>query len=70
MMRKLILLILCLSLSGCGTVWRTVYVPDGTAVRLRQDVKNVKIWAKDSDGEFVPGKITLSEGWFCLPKGE
>ena len=69
MMRNLALLILILSLSGCGVIWtRTVYIPDGTAVRLRQPVKNVKIWAKDKDGEFVQGRITLPEGWMCLPK--
>lgn len=71
MIRKLVLLILVLSLSGCGTIWtRTIYVPEGAAVRLRQDVRNVKIWARDKDGEFVQGRETLPEGWFCKPMFE
>jgi hypothetical protein len=51
-------------------MYRTVYVPHGDAVRLRQDVKNVKVWVKTKDGEIVPGKMTLHEGWYCLPLDE
>ena len=54
--------------SGCFT--KTIYVPPGKSVMLRQDVKNVKIWAKDSEGKRVPGKITLKNGWFVVPQLE
>jgi hypothetical protein len=27
----------------------------------------VKIWTKDKDGNNVPGKVDLAEGWFVLP---
>jgi hypothetical protein len=37
---------------------------------LRQDVKNVKVWVKTKDGEIIPGKMTLPNGWYCLPLEE
>jgi len=51
--------------AGCGT--RAVYVESGEAVRLRQSVKRVKIWVPDANGNHVPSKMTLPEGWYCLP---
>ena len=56
-----------LLLSAC-TPWftRTVYVPDGKAVRLRETI-NAKIWALDHNGEPVPGRMDLPEGWYVLP---
>jgi hypothetical protein len=50
--------------SGCFT--RTIYVPDGAPVRLRQDIPNAKVWVSDREGKPVPGKMTLKEGWYCL----
>lgn len=65
MIRKLLpFLIPILLLTGCV---RTIYVPHGTPVRLRETVKDVKVWVKDADGEPVAGRMTLSEGWFALP---
>ncbi|HUS57684.1 MAG TPA: hypothetical protein VM141_03450 [Planctomycetota bacterium] len=49
--------------AGCV---RTVYVPAGTPVRLRETLKNVKVWVKDADGEVVAGKMDLPEGWYAL----
>lgn len=53
---------------GC-TPWftRTVYVPHGTAVRLRETLYDVKIWARDETGTPVPGTMDLPEGWYALP---
>lgn len=65
MIRKLLpLLIPILLLTGCV---RTIYVPHGTPVRLRETVKDVKVWVKDSGGEPVAGRMDLYEGWFALP---
>ncbi|MFW6061646.1 MAG: hypothetical protein ACOC93_02450, partial [Planctomycetota bacterium] len=50
--------------TGCT---RTIYVPHGTPVRLRETVEDVKVWVKDADGEPVPGRMDLMEGWFSLP---
>jgi len=59
---------LCL-FCGCSNPYiRTIYVPHGQAVRLRQRVKKAKVWVKTEKGEIVPGKMDLPEGWFCLPK--
>ena len=56
-------------LPGCfGT--RTVYTPSGEPVRLRETVKNVKIWTLDKDGKPVAGKMDLPEGWYCLEDTE
>jgi hypothetical protein len=46
---------------------RTVYVPHGTPVRLRETVKDVKVWVKDADGQPVAGEVDLYEGWYALP---
>jgi len=66
-MRKSIIFIALFLFVGCAT--RTVYVPHGQAVRLRQPVKNVKVWVKTKDGSTEPSKMDIPEGWFCLPLG-
>lgn len=53
--------------SGCFT--RTVYVPAGSPVRLRQQVK-VKCWAYDKDGKPVAGTMTVPEGWWFVEDAE
>jgi hypothetical protein len=58
------ILLVPLLLAGCT---RTIYVPHGTPVRLRETVRNVKVWVKDADGRSVPGNIDLPEGWYALP---
>jgi len=64
MIRKLIPFLLpILLLAGCV---RTIYVPHGTPVRLRQTVKNTKVWVKDADGKPVAGKMDLPEGWYAV----
>jgi hypothetical protein len=74
MMRKLIPFLLpILLLTGCGggTLFtRTIYVPHGTPVRLRETVKDAKVWVKDADGKPVAGKMDLPEGWYALPMPE
>lgn len=68
MVKKLALVFLILALSGCVNPYiKTVYVPHGQAVRLRQKVKKVKVWVKTETGEIVPGKMDLPNGWYCLP---
>lgn len=57
-------LLAVLMLTGCGV--RTVYVPHGTPVRLRETVEDVKVWIKDADGQVVAGRMDLHEGWYCL----
>jgi len=65
MIRKLIPFLLpILLLAGCV---RTIYVPHGTPVRLRETVKDVKVWVKDAGGEPVAGKMDIPEGWYALP---
>ncbi len=74
MIRKLIpFLIPILLLTGCGSgslFTRTIYVPHGTPVRLRETVEDVKVWVKDADGQPVAGKMDLPEGWYSLPMPE
>jgi hypothetical protein len=66
-MKNALLFTLCLFCTSCAT--NTVYVPDGKAVRLRQDVR-AKIWAMDANGNPVAGAMTLKEGWYVLPMPE
>jgi len=71
MIRKLLpfLLPILLLTSGAGCV-RTIYVPHGTPVRLRETVKNAKVWVKDADGKPVAGRMDVPEGWYALPMPE
>ena len=59
-----ITLALCTDLSGCGS--RVVYLGSGTTkmVQLRQTVKGVKVWVKDSTGTAMPGVADLQEGGY------
>ena len=54
----------------CSCFCRTIYVPSGKTVRLRQDLPGVKIWARDAEGKLVPGVLDLREGWFVGPREE
>jgi len=64
MIRKLIPFLLpILLVIGCV---RTIYVPHGTPVRLRETVKDVKVWVKDAGGEPVAGRMDLPEGWYAV----
>ena len=71
MIRKLVpFLIPILLLTGCGSgslFTRTIYVPHGTPVRLRETVEDVKVWVKDADGQPVAGRMDIYEGWYALP---
>ena len=68
LLRKLIPFLLpILLLTGCV---RTIYVPHGTPVRLRETVEDVEVWVKDADGEPVAGKMDIPEGWYALPMPE
>lgn len=58
-----VFVIVCLS--GCVT--RTVLVPPGEPVRLRETVRNAKVWVADKDGKEILGVVDLPEGWYCLP---
>lgn len=62
-----LLALLCASacFSGCGT--RTVYVTGTEPVRLRQPLKQVKVWVADKDGKEIPGQVDIPEGYYCLP---
>ena len=60
-------MLLLVSAAGGGGCVRTVYVPHGTPVRLRETVPGVKVWVKDTDGKPLAGKMDLPEGWYALP---
>jgi len=62
--------VLPILLSGCAggsPFTRTIYVPHGTPVRLRETIPDAKVWVKDADGQVVPGKMDLPDGWYALP---
>lgn len=63
-----LLLATALLLAGCGT--RTVYVPGGEPVRLRETIRNAKVWVLDASGKPVAGRMDLPDGWYCLPVPE
>jgi len=63
------IVLLCVSLvMVCGTgCARTIYVPHGEPVRLRETVKGAKVWVMGADGKPVAGVMDLPEGWYALP---
>lgn len=61
----ILLLATALLLSGCGT--RTIYMPSGEPVRLRETIHSAKVWVLDENGRPIPGVMDLPEGWYCLP---
>jgi len=66
--RKLIWFLLPIVLLASGaSCTRTIYVPHGTPVRLRETVEDVKVWVMGSDGQPVAGSMDLPGGWYCLP---
>ena len=70
LLKRLIPILLALSCAaaggaGCGV--RTVYVPHGEPVRLRETIEDAKVWVLDETGEPVAGKMDLPEGWYALP---
>lgn len=52
-------------LTACTT--HSIYVPDGTPVRLRETVEDVAVWVLDAQGTPVPSHMDLPEGWYVLP---
>jgi hypothetical protein len=62
-----ILLLVLIIANGCTLMApkiETIYVPERDAIMLRQDVKDVEIWAKPADQDPQPGEMDLEEGWF------
>ena len=57
--------ILAAALAGCGT--RTIYVPSGDPVRLREPIRRAKVWTFDKDGKATPGVMDIPAGWYALP---
>ena len=42
----------------------------GEPVRLRETVRDAKVWVPGQDGRPVKGTMDLPEGWYCLPAAE
>ncbi len=61
------LIVATLCLGGCA---RTIYIPHGEPVRLRETVKDAKVWVMGADGQAVAGVMDLPEGWYALPAEE
>jgi len=57
-------MLMMLLVPGCGR--EAVYVPDGTPVRLRETVRNAKVWVVDKDKNVLAAEMDLPEGWYCL----
>jgi hypothetical protein len=70
MICRLLLTISLLGVAGCGTNLfqrRTVYVPQGETVRLRESIRRVKVWVC-VEGKWEPSTMTIPEGWYALAK--
>jgi hypothetical protein len=64
-MKKLMIVLFVFLAIGCANRYRTVYVPQGDAVKLRETLKNVDVWIKPVITEKpIPGNMTIYEGWY------
>ena len=54
------------TITGC-LFTRTVYVSDGTPVRIRKTIKNAPVWVLDKAGKPIAGRVDIPEGWYALP---
>ena len=59
------LLFVSVFLSGCAT--RTILIPPGEPVRLRENLRGVKVWVADKDGKEIEAVVDLPIGWYVLP---
>ena len=57
-------LLLVVLLTGCT---RTILIPPGEPVRIRETIKNAKVWVIDKDGKPVAGVVDIPPGWYALP---
>lgn len=55
------------SFTGFGCATRVVLVPSGEPVRLRETIRDAKVWVADKDGKEIPAVADLPEGWYALP---
>jgi len=64
-MKKIILLFfIALLLAGCTMFTKTVYVPQGDAVKLRETIEKVDVWIKPANTDPIAGNMTIYEGWY------
>ena len=59
-------LVFTLSLAACSHT-KTILVPTGDPVRIRQTVKGAAVWVPDANGKWIEGTMDLPVGWYCLP---
>lgn len=59
--------IVCIiGLTGCSILQaRTVYIPAGDPVQIRENLKGVKVWVF-VDGKRQASKMDIPEGWYAL----
>jgi len=68
-MRKIIICCFIIAFcSGCSV--RTVYVPDGSAVRLRAPIRRAPVWIRTDKGEIIASRMDIPVGWYCLPDSD
>jgi hypothetical protein len=65
--QTILLTLLIAATTGCSAFTRTIYIHDGTPVRLRATIRGAMVWIKDADGQVTPGRMDLPEGWYALP---
>jgi hypothetical protein len=66
----LVLVVLMAVASCTPSSLRTIYVPPGKSVRLRETVRSAKVWVLDAHGMPQAGVMDLPEGWYALPDPE
>jgi hypothetical protein len=52
-------------MTSCQIV-KTIYVKPGQPVRLRETLKNVKVWVADSEGKWQESIMDIPDGWYAL----
>ena len=65
--KKALVVTICASawLAGCAS--RSVIVPAGEPVRIRETLRSVKVWVADARGDEVEAVVDIPAGWYALP---
>jgi len=65
----IILIFVLIMAAGCIPI-KTVYIPHGQAVQLREPLKAVKVWVITDKGEKLPSTMDIPEGFWVLSYDE
>lgn len=65
--RLMILFFVLVCLPSCTGGVRTILIPSGRPVQIRETLRAVPIWVRGASGDRVEGRSDIPAGWWVLP---